>query len=166
MSSSFHLIKHDLKVLGDIIPTGLVDGRDVSVDGTVQDAHIAATSGVHGVSGNIVGTSDTQTLSNKTINSDNNSISNIADANIKIAAGINVSKLADGSVTNSAFQNLSGLASSAVGISDTQTLTNKTLTDTSTYFQNNSDNSKKVRLDLGSVATSTTRVLKIGRAHV
>lgn len=36
--------------------------------------HIAASSAVHGLSGSIVGTSDSQTLTNKTINSANNSL--------------------------------------------------------------------------------------------
>ena len=43
----------------NITNVGTVDGVDVS-------AHAGASSGVHGVAGNVVGTSDTQTLTNKT----------------------------------------------------------------------------------------------------
>jgi hypothetical protein len=50
----------------NIITTGNVDGRDVSADGTAQDSHIAASS-AHGTSGDVVGTTDTQSLTNKDI---------------------------------------------------------------------------------------------------
>ena len=89
-----------------------------------------------------------QTLTNKTINSDNNTITNIVNADIKAAAAIDVTKIADGSVTSTEFQHLSGVTSAIqsqidnhladttthgvsgniVGTSDAQTLTNKTLT--------------------------------------
>lgn len=43
--------------------------------------HIAASSGVHGLTGSVVGTSDAQTLTNKTISGSNNTVS-ISSANI------------------------------------------------------------------------------------
>lgn len=57
-----------------ITVSGNVDGRDVSADGATLDAHVAANSDVHGVTGNVVGTTDTQTLTNKTLNDVTNEI--------------------------------------------------------------------------------------------
>ena len=114
----------------------------------------------------VVGTDTTQTLTNKTINADNNTISNIANAQVKSGAGIDATKIADGSVNNTGFQYLGGLSSAAVGTSDTQTLTNKTFTDTLTQFQNNADNTKKIQFGLSNITTSTTRTLTIPDANI
>lgn len=65
-----------------------VDSSDASVRSYADSLmppyswHIAQNSGVHGVTGNVVGTTDTQTLTNKTISGTNNALSGIADASI------------------------------------------------------------------------------------
>lgn len=71
--------------------------------------------------------SDTQTIINKSIDSDNNTITNISNADIKATAAIDASKIANGSVSNTEFQYLNSVTSSVVGVSDVQTLTNKTI---------------------------------------
>jgi hypothetical protein len=43
----------------------------------------------------------------------------------------------------------------------TQTLTNKTLTDSTTFLQDNADNTKKLQFQLSGIATATTRVLTV-----
>lgn len=42
-----------------------------------------------------------------------------------------------------------------------QTLTNKTFTDSTTFFQDETDNSKKLQLQLSSISTTTTRTLTV-----
>jgi len=74
--------------------------------------HIADTV-THGTIGDIVGTSDTQTLTNKTIDADLNTITNIENADIKSGAAIDASKLADGSVSNTELQYINSLTSNA-----------------------------------------------------
>lgn len=48
-----------------------------ALDGTDAQSHYAATSGVHGVTGVVVGTTDTQTLTGKTISGLTNTLTNI-----------------------------------------------------------------------------------------
>jgi len=59
--------------------------------------------------GTVVLEDTSQTLTQKTIDADFNSISNIDDAEIKTGAGIDVSKLSGGSIDNSEFDRLNGL---------------------------------------------------------
>lgn len=102
----------------------------------------------------LIGDSDAATLTNKTIDADTNTISNIDNNEIKANAAIDATKIADGSVSNAEFQYLSNVTSDIqgqfttvgsnltnhisdttthgttgdiVGTSDTQTLTNKTV---------------------------------------
>jgi hypothetical protein len=128
---------------------------DIDSKGGDLTTHINDTS-THGITSTIVGISETQTLTNKTIDSDLNTISNIDNADIKVGAGIDASKLADGSVSNTELQYINsvtsnvqdqlddkaldvdltnhisdtsthGISSAIVGLSETQTLTNKTI---------------------------------------
>lgn len=71
--------------------------------------------------GDVVGTSDTQTLTGKTIDTDFNIISNIADTNIVSGAAINATKIADGSIDNTEFQQLNGVSSNIQSQLDTLT---------------------------------------------
>ena len=51
--------------------------------------------------------------------------------------------------------------STVVTLTGTQTLTNKTFTDNTTFFQDDGDNSKKFQFQLSGIATGTTRTLTV-----
>ena len=55
--------------------------------------------------------SSTTVLTNKSIDSDNNTITNIVNADIKAAAAIDATKIANGTVSNTEFQYLNGVTS-------------------------------------------------------
>jgi hypothetical protein len=86
-------------------------------------------------SGSIVGTNDTQTLTNKTINANNNTISN----------------LAHGSEVNNPSSGVHGVTGSLVGTSDTQTLTNKKFNDG--LIINESGGNNDTRIEGGSITS-------------
>lgn len=69
-------------------------------------------SGVHGVTGSVVGTTDSQTLTNKTFDADANTLSNVDNGNIKTGAAIDRAKLASGSANHVLINDGSGVVSS------------------------------------------------------
>ena len=66
---------------------------------------------IQGAIREIVTADQAQTLTNKTIDSATNTISNIANANISATAAIDASKIANGLVSNAEFQYLDGVTS-------------------------------------------------------
>lgn len=127
----------------------------------------------------LVGTSISQILTNKYIDCNNNTVVNINDSNVKNNANINVSKIGNGDATNTELSNIvnsrsniqsqidnhvasvvtHGLTSSIVGTADSQVLTNKILTDTLNYYQNENDNTKKIKFNLSNISPATTRTV-------
>lgn len=135
-----------------------------------SDTHIATTSGSHGISGSFVGDSDSQTLTNKTINSVNNTVtiteSDISDLDhdaLKIKSKSVETPSVDGQYPryNTSTDDITwetpsgagdmtqaeydpaGIGEQLVGLTATQTLTNKTLT------------SPKVNEDVAVTSTAT-----------
>jgi len=87
-------------------------GND-EIDIDVDESSIAIANLSGAPSGSVVGTTDAQTLTNKTIDADSNTITNIDNGEIKAGAAIDASKLANGTVSNTEFQYINSLTSNA-----------------------------------------------------
>jgi len=85
---------------------------DAAATDSDLNTHMSDTT-THGTTGNIVGTSDSQTLTNKTIDADSNTITNIENADIKAAAAIALNKLAATTVSRALVSDASGFVSAA-----------------------------------------------------
>ncbi len=150
---------------------------NIIIDLTESNININNLSGLP--SGDIVGTNDTQILTNKTIDASNNTIINITNNEIKADAAIDATKIANGLISNTEFQHLGGVTSNIqgqidthtnasnghgvngniVGTSDTQILTNKTLVDSNTKIVNATNNTKRAVFKLDGADPNNTTTL-------
>lgn len=104
----------------------------------------------------VVTEAHTATLTNKTIDGDNNTVQDLALASLKTdLANANKFIVRDGAgiVTNGS----TAPSGTIVGTTDTQTLSNKSLVDNSTFIIDNSDATKRLGFDAaGTTGTTTT----------
>ena len=111
---------------GDGTATGLkvsttgIDATVLKLAGSAVTASATELNLLDGATGTLVNTATAQTLTNKTISADNNTLSGIAASSFVLS---NASGNIDGAVAQKAIP-----AGVVVGTTDTQTLTNKTLT--------------------------------------
>ena len=103
------------------------NGNEVNLEPT-DDAGMAATGDVtftlpveDGTSHEITTNDSDQTLTNKAIDADENTISNLEDEDIKVGAAINAEKIHDGSVDNTEFGYLDGVTAPIQGQIDSNT---------------------------------------------
>lgn len=73
-----------------------------------------------------------------------------------------INEPADGSVTAAKLESV--FAATLATLTGAQTLTNKTLSDSTTYLADNSDSTKKAQFELSGVTTATTRTMTVPNA--
>lgn len=108
----------------------------------------------------LVGNDTNDQLTNKTLLDTTTTIANTSDPTKKVQftlSGITTGTTRTITIPNANF--------TLVGADTTQTLSNKNLTDTTTFLINNSDNTKRVLFDCASITTGTTRTLTIPDAN-
>ena len=105
------------KTLTSPVLNGTLSGTAFLDDDTLADDSAIAVASQQSIKAYVdsqahsVTPSSTTTFTNKSIDSDNNTITNIVNADIKAAAAIDATKIADGSVSSAEFQRLDGLTS-------------------------------------------------------
>jgi hypothetical protein len=132
MANSSFKIKRSLNLEPNASPTQDQDG-DLAIDSSDNKLKARLNSTTHSV----VTEAQTQTLTNKTIDADSNTITNIENADIKSAAAIDATKIANGSVSNTEFQYLDGVTS-AIQTQINTKLTNPLTTNGDIVYYSNS----------------------------
>ncbi len=145
-----------------------VNGVDVGTIVVDAAAHIAATSGVHGVTGNVVGTIDVQVLSNKSITT-TSSIVDSVDNTKRIS--FDVSGAVTGTTTTFVTTQTGGRVITFPDITDTvvtenavQELANKSLRVPSTKLIDDLDATKRITFDTSAAAGSTLTTFITGQS--
>lgn len=106
MASNSTKIKKSLNIEPLSSPT-LTEQGDVGYNSTIDKVQVRGSSATRV----LVEENSAATLTNKTIDADQNTITNIENADIKAGAAIDAAKIADGSVSNAEFQRLDGVTS-------------------------------------------------------
>lgn len=160
----------------------IADYFDVSTNATNIANHIADTA-AHGATGEVVGTTNTQTLENKTFasptitgqvtldrpiinNSDPTSAGYLSMREASLNGSSAVRVVAPDSMAADRTLSLPDADDTLVARETTDTLKNKALDDGSTLVENTTTPTKKMRLDTSSVTAGQTRVMTMADADV
>lgn len=129
-----------------------------------RDASGIVVSGQTRAASAYVGVSDTQALTNKTIDGDLNTVQDLALTTLKTDGG-NANKFIQRDGSGIVVNGPAVPTGPVVGTTDTQTLTNKSLVDASTSIIDDGDNTKIAKFQASGITTGTTRTFTFPDAN-
>ncbi len=92
-------------LVSGLLPNARVQASNVTQhEGSVNILNL-----LNAPTGSVLGTTDSQTVTGKTFDADNNTVTNIGDEEMK--AGVSAAKIADGTVSNTEYQYMNGVTS-------------------------------------------------------
>lgn len=165
-TNNYSLVADSTQTLG--VKWGQIDHTSLLNIGTNThaqiDTHISSTVGIHGITGSFVGTSDTQTLSNKSLI--NNSVYHVDLTDITKKIGFDTSNatasttmILSSSHTANRTLTLPDTTDTIIGKSTTDVLLNKSLSNSTTFLVDATDNSKKLNFNTSGATPTTVMTL-------
>lgn len=121
---------------------------------------------VPNTSGTIITTGDSGTVTNTMLAGSiaNTKLANSTISGVSLGSNLNSLTISTG-LSGTSYNGSSAITiaidSTVATTSGSQTLTNKTFTDSTTNFQDNTDTSKKMQFELSGITTATTRTLTV-----
>ena len=148
-------------VASDIATKGQVDAVNTSLSN-----HATTTTGIHGVGASTIESASGSQGKVDTHSALTTGVHGVGGSTVESASGSQAKVDTHNGLTapHASATSIGGKAlpsGNIVGTSDTQTLSNKTLTDSTTSFADNADATKKMQFECSGITTGTTRTLTV-----
>lgn len=169
-NTASHIIRRDAsgnaKMSDGLVASDIATKGQVDAVGSNLSAHASATTGTHGVGASTIESASGSQARVDTHSALTTGVHGVGGSTVESVAG-SQSKVDTHNglaAPHAAATSIGGKGlptGAIVGDSDSNLLTNKTLTDASTFFRDDADSTKKMQFECSGITTSTTRTLTV-----